>query len=105
MSDRYVMASELKSLAFCRRAWLLERHGGQSALVSERARGRADHESHSRTVQQANIGRRAAALLFVLRLAGIGAAALLLWLSDDVAHPCRQHCGSCPRDGATRKKA
>jgi hypothetical protein len=42
MSDRYVMASELKSFAFCRRAWFLERQGTVSALVSERARGRAE---------------------------------------------------------------
>jgi hypothetical protein len=42
MSDRYVMASELKSFAFCRRAWFLEHHGAESALVGERTRGRAD---------------------------------------------------------------
>jgi len=81
MSDRYVMASELKSFAFCRRAWFLERQGAVSALVSERARGRVDHESHRSTVQQANLGRRAATLLFVLGLAGIAAAVLLWWLS------------------------
>jgi hypothetical protein len=81
MSDRYVTASELKSFAFCRRAWFLERQGTESALVSERARGRADHESHGQTVRQANLGRRAATLLFVLGLVGIAAAALLWWFA------------------------
>jgi hypothetical protein len=79
MSDRYITASELKSFAFCRRAWFLERQGSESALVSERARGLADHASHGRTVQQANLGRRAATLLLVLGLAGIAAAALVWW--------------------------
>ena len=81
MSDRYITASELKSFAFCRRAWFLERQGAESALVSERARGRADHVSHGGAVQQANLGRRAATLLFVLGLAGIAAAALRWWLA------------------------
>jgi hypothetical protein len=81
MSDRYIAASELKSFAFCRRAWFLEQQGAGSALVSERARGRADHEDHGRTVQEANLGRRAATLLFVLGLAGIAAAALLWWIA------------------------
>ena len=81
MSDRYVTASELKSFAFCRRAWFLERQGAESALVSERARGRADHVSHGGAVQQANLGRRVATLLFVLGLAGITAAVLLWWLA------------------------
>jgi predicted dehydrogenase len=31
MGERYVTASELKSFAFCRRAWLLERQGIESA--------------------------------------------------------------------------
>jgi hypothetical protein len=81
MSDRYVMASELKSFAFCRRAWFLERQGAESALVSERARGRADHVSHGGAIQQASLGRHAATLLFVLGLVGIAAAALLWWYS------------------------
>jgi hypothetical protein len=81
MRDRYIMAWELKSFAFCRRAWFLERQGAASALVSERARGRADHESHGGTVHQANLGRRAATLLFVLGLAGIVGAALLWWFA------------------------
>ena len=38
MGERYVTASELKSFAFCRRAWLLERQGIESALVGEQAR-------------------------------------------------------------------
>jgi hypothetical protein len=81
MSGRYVTASELKSFAFCRRAWFLERQGAESALVSERAHGRADHASHGHSVQQANLGRRAATLLFVLGLVGIAAAALLWWFA------------------------
>ena len=81
MSDRYITASELKSFDFCRRAWFLERQGAESTLVSERARGQADHESHGHVVQQANLGRRTATLLFVLGLAGIGAAALLWWFA------------------------
>lgn len=81
MGDRYITALELKSFAFCRRAWFLERQGAESALVSERARGRADHETHGRTVQQANLGRRAATLLFVLGLAGMVVAAFLWWFT------------------------
>jgi hypothetical protein len=81
MSDRYITASELKSFDFCRRAWFLERRGAESILVSERARGQADHESHGHVVQQANFGRRTATLLFVLGLAGIAAAALLWWFA------------------------
>ena len=81
MSDRYVTASELKSFAFCRRAWLLERQGAESALVIERARGHADHEIHGHSVQQATLGRRAATLLFALGLAGIAAAALVWWFA------------------------
>lgn len=81
MSERYVTASELKSFAFCRRAWFLERQGAESSLVNERARGRADHEIHGRAVQQANLGRRVATLLFVLGLAGVGTAAILWWLA------------------------
>ena len=81
MSERYITASELKSFAFCRRAWFLERQGAESALVDERARGRADHEIHGHIVQQANLRRRAATLLFVLGLAGIVVAALLWWFA------------------------
>ena len=81
MSNRYVLASELKSFAFCRRAWFLERQGAESALVSERARGRADHENHRSIVQQADLGHRAATILFVLGLAGIAVTAFLWWLS------------------------
>ena len=81
MGDRYITASELKSFDFCRRAWFLERQGTESTLVSERARGQADHESHGNVVQQANLGRRAATLLFVLGLAGIAAAALVWWFA------------------------
>ena len=81
MSDRYTTASELKSFDFCRRAWFLERQGAESTLVSERARGQADHESHGHVVQQGNLGRRTATLLFVLGLAGIAAAALLWWFA------------------------
>jgi hypothetical protein len=81
MGDRYITASELKSFDFCRRAWFLERQGTESTLVSERARGQADHESHGNVVQQANLGRCAATLLFVLGLAGIAAAALVWWFA------------------------
>ena len=81
MSDRYITASELKSFAFCRRAWFLERQGAESALADERARGRADHEGHGLAVQQANLGRRTATLLFVLGLAGTAAAGLLWWFA------------------------
>jgi hypothetical protein len=81
MSDRYVTAAELKSFDFCHCAWFLERQGAESTLVSERARGQADHESHGHVVQQANLGRRTATLLFVLGLAGIAAAALLWWFA------------------------
>ena len=44
MSDRHVTASELKNFTFCQRAWFLARQGAESALVGERARGRADHQ-------------------------------------------------------------
>jgi hypothetical protein len=81
MGERYVTASELKSCAFCRRAWLLERQGIESALVGEQARGHADHVSHGQIVQNANRGSRAAMVLLVLGVAGIAAAALLWWLS------------------------
>jgi hypothetical protein len=81
MSDRYVMASELKSFAFCHRAWFLERQGVVSTLDGARAVGRADHETHGGDVRRANLGRRAATLLFVLGLAGITVSALLWWLA------------------------
>jgi len=81
MGERYVTASELKSFAFCRRAWLLERQGIESALVGKQARGQADHVSHGQIVQNANRGSRAATVLLGLGVAGIAAAALLWWLS------------------------
>jgi hypothetical protein len=81
MGERYVTASELKSFAFCRRAWLLERQGIESALGGEQARGQADHMSHGQIVQNANRGSRAATVLLVLGVAGIAAGALLWCLS------------------------
>jgi hypothetical protein len=80
MGGRYVTASEPRNFAFCRRAWFLEKLGAESALVADRARGRRDHESHVRVVQQANRGRRAATMLFALGLVGI-AAAFICWFT------------------------
>jgi hypothetical protein len=73
-SDRPVTPSELKNFAFCQRAWFLERQGGQSTLIVERARGREDHESHGVAVRQAQRGSRAGAFLFALGLVGIPSA-------------------------------
>jgi hypothetical protein len=81
MAARYISASELKSFAFCRRAWLLERQGPQSALTSERERGQADHVAHRQVVQRAGRDSRAATPLLVLGLVGIAATALSWWLS------------------------
>jgi hypothetical protein len=44
----------LKSFAFCRRAWLLERQDMESALVGEQVRGRANHVTHGQIVQMRN---------------------------------------------------
>jgi hypothetical protein len=79
MSKRYVTASEVKSFAFCRRAWFLERQGAESVLVVERAHGRLDHENHVREVQQVDRWREITTWLFVLGLLGIAAAAILWW--------------------------
>jgi hypothetical protein len=81
MADRYTTASEIKSFAFCRRAWLLEGQGANSTLAIERERGTEDHMSHRQIVRRAARESRAATLLLLLGLAGVAAAALVWWLS------------------------
>jgi hypothetical protein len=48
MRQRHIKASEVRSFAFCERAWHFERTGIQSALEKERARGEIDHQEQGR---------------------------------------------------------
>jgi hypothetical protein len=47
MRDRYIRASELRSLLYCERAWRFEYDDSPSTLESERAEGRREHAEHS----------------------------------------------------------
>jgi len=69
MSVRYIRASDLKSFAFCKRAWFLEQQGVQSTLASERLKGSADHDQHREAVQVAVATGKTASILLVLGIA------------------------------------
>jgi len=79
MRDRHIRASELKSFAFCKRAWYLEREGVDSTLREQRTRGIDDHIRHNHAIQQASAVESAASLLIVLGVAGIAVAFLSWW--------------------------
>jgi len=91
-----ITASELRSFAFCKRSWFLEREGNSSALAAERERGVEDHLVHAEaTTRLANEVQGAAAdaaarlattnqmasVLLLLGAAGILATVAIWWLS------------------------
>lgn len=79
MRGRYIKASELRSYAFCARAWMFEERGGAaSALAEERAQGIREHLKHGGAAVGAQSASRLAGLLFVVGLAGIAAA--IVWM-------------------------
>jgi hypothetical protein len=80
MRNRNINASEIRSFAFCERAWFLEREGQHSTLEQERARGVRDHDWHGDAIARAGAANRFSSGLLILGLIGL-AAALLWWFS------------------------
>ena len=80
MPERPINASEIKSFAFCARAWFLEREGLPSDLETERARGVSDHRRHGIAAARADAAGRLSSALLILGLAGL-AVAVFWWLS------------------------
>jgi hypothetical protein len=76
LRNRYIKASEIKSFAFCERAWLMERKGVRSALKQEQAFGQNDHRRHGLEAGRAEAKRRLSSLLLILGLIGLAVA---LW--------------------------
>jgi hypothetical protein len=74
MRDRSINASEIKSFAFCERAWFLEREGLPSALEPERARGDRDHRQHGAAAARADAVARLSSALIILALTGLTVA-------------------------------
>ena len=79
MQDRYIKASELRSFAFCERAWSFEGKGEASSLVAERAHGTQVHLHHGRAAVSAQAASRLANLLFFVGIVGV-VAAVLWWV-------------------------
>ncbi len=74
---RYILASEINTYLFCKRAWHLGQRGEVSSLKTERALGVALHQQHSEQVQKAGSARIAAKWFAV---AGVFFLAFFLWL-------------------------
>jgi hypothetical protein len=63
MSQRHIKVSELRSFAFCERAWHLEREGMPSTLEKKPARGELDHHEHGRAAVESRTISRIAGIL------------------------------------------
>jgi hypothetical protein len=81
MSEHYIRASELRSFAFCRRAWFLEQGGEVSTLQAERRRGTVDHREHGASVIQAANASRFSSILFAMACIALTVAIFLWWLA------------------------
>jgi hypothetical protein len=79
MTRRYVKASELKSFAFCERAWFLERSHIASASVTDQARGAEDHRRHAVASHEAIAAQRVSHVLLLVGICGLVVAALWWW--------------------------
>ena len=78
MGHLYIKASEIRSFAFCERAWSMESKGIPSTLEKEREAGVADHRVHGGEVLQTVALRRLSS--FLLSVGLIGLLAAILWL-------------------------
>ena len=78
MGHPYIKASEIRSFAFCERAWSMEREGIPSTLGKEREAGVTDHRVHGGEVSQTVTLRRLSS--FLLSVGLIGLLSAILWL-------------------------
>jgi hypothetical protein len=79
MRQRHIKASELRSFAFCERAWHFERMGVQSMLEKERAQGTIDHQEQGRVAVESQTASRLSGILLAIGIAGL-VAAFLWWV-------------------------